>query len=149
MPSLWSRRAERKCSFVISELFSCDARSCAACNASCIFCVYLSMRIPENNQGAAVSKPPYTFSSSSADDPSGRRLRAHPLQVAFIPAMSDCDEYAGKIGWIEVARASAPGTVSPLYHRFAHFRQRHLDANDGAKLGNERAYEQGDPAGVG
>ena len=28
----------------------------------------------------------------------------------------------------------------------AHFRQRHVDANDGAKLGDERAHQQGDPA---
>ena len=66
MPSLWSRRAERKCSFVISELFSCDARSCAACSASCIFCVYLSMRMVQNNQGAVVSKPPFPKAASAS-----------------------------------------------------------------------------------
>ena len=53
------------------------------------------------------------------------------------------------MGWIEVARAFASGTVSPVHHRFAHFRQRHLDADDGAKLGHERAHEQSDSAWAG
>jgi hypothetical protein len=54
-------------------LFSCDARSCAACRASCIFCVYLSMRMVQNNKRSAVSKPldaisfSYSPSSSSAE----------------------------------------------------------------------------------
>lgn len=54
--------------------------------------------------------------------------------------MSVCDEAAGKIGWIEVAGAAASGTISPIHYRFAHFRQWHLDADDGAKLGDEWAY---------
>ena len=58
--------------------------------------------------------------------------------------MSDCDECAGKMGWIEVAGAITSGTVSSVHHRFAHFRQWHVDANDGPKLGHERTYEQGD-----
>ncbi len=56
---------------------------------------------------------------------------------------------AGKMGWIEVAGAFTSGTVSPVHHRFAHFRQWHLDADDGAKLGDERAHEQGDSAWAG
>ena len=63
--------------------------------------------------------------------------------------MSDCDERAGKMGWIQVAGAFTSGTVSPVHHRFAHFRQRHVDADDGAKLGHERAHEQSDSAWVG
>src|SRR4030095_12388893 len=72
-----------------------------------------------------------------------------PLRGAFIPAMSVCDERAGKMGWIEVAGAVTSGTVSPLHPRFAHFRQWHVDANDGSKLGDERTYEQSDSAWVG
>ena len=53
------------------------------------------------------------------------------------------------MGWIEVAGAFTSGTVSPVHHRFAHFRQWHMDADDGAKLGDERAYEQGDSAWAG
>src|SRR4029077_4496169 len=44
--------------------------------------------------------------------------------------MSDCDECGGKMGWIEIAGAATSGTVSPVHHWFAHFRQRHVDAND-------------------
>src|SRR5262245_6854093 len=72
-----------------------------------------------------------------------------PLQAAFIPAMSVCDEGAGKMGWIKVTGAFASGTVSAVHHRFAHFRQWHVDADDGAKLGDERSYEQSDSAWVG
>ena len=53
---------------------------------------------------------------------------------------------AQKIGWIEVAGSFAAGTVSPVHHRFAHFRQGRVDANDGAKLGDERTHEQSDSA---
>jgi Bacterial protein of unknown function (DUF894). len=35
------------------------------------------------------------------------------------------DERAGKMGWIEVAGAFTSGAVSPVHHRFAHFRQWH------------------------
>src|SRR5215813_6731766 len=63
--------------------------------------------------------------------------------------MSVCDERAGKAGWIEVAGTLAAGAVSALYHRFAHFRQWHVDANDGPKLGHERAHHQGDFAWAG
>src|SRR6516162_6459994 len=63
--------------------------------------------------------------------------------------MSDCDERAGKAGWIEVAGAFAARAVSAVYHRFAHFRQWHMDANDGPKLGDERTYHQGDFAWTG
>ena len=44
-PSVCSRSASKKCSFVISCSESCDARSCAACSASCIFWVNFSTRI--------------------------------------------------------------------------------------------------------
>lgn len=54
--------------------------------------------------------------------------------------MSVCDECAGKMGWFEVTGSFAPGTISPVHHRFAHFRQWHVDANDGPKLGYERTY---------
>src|SRR5215831_8207740 len=63
--------------------------------------------------------------------------------------MSVCDERAGKGGWIEVAGTFAAGAVSAVYHRFAHFRQWHVDANDGPKLGHERAHYQGDFAWAG
>src|SRR4029077_3797754 len=63
--------------------------------------------------------------------------------------MRDSDECGGKMGWIELARAATSGTVSPVHQRFAHFRQRHVDANDGPKLGHERTYEQGDSAWAG
>ena len=79
----------------------------------------------------------------------GRDFRAHPLRQPFIPSMSVCDEWTGKTCWIEVAGTFATGTVSPVYHRFAHFRQWHVDADDGPKLGHERTYEQGDSAWAG
>src|SRR5881392_1546599 len=60
--------------------------------------------------------------------------------------MSVCDERQRKVDWIEVARALTPASFPPLYYWLAHFRQWHLDANDGAKLGDERAYQQGNPA---
>jgi len=60
--------------------------------------------------------------------------------------MSVCAERAGKMGWIEIAGAATSGTLSPVHHWFAHFRQRHVDANDGPKLGHEWTYEQGDSA---
>ena len=63
--------------------------------------------------------------------------------------MSVCDEAAGKMGRIEVAGAATSGTVSPIHYRFAHFRQWHVDADDGPKLGHERTYEQGDSAWAG
>jgi len=63
--------------------------------------------------------------------------------------MSVCDESAGKIGWIEVTGATASGAVSPIHHRFSHFRQWHVDADDGPKLGDERTHEQGDSAWAG
>ncbi len=47
---------------------------------------------------------------------------------------------------IEVAGTVAPGAVSSVHHRFAYFRQRHMDANDGPKLGDERTYKQSDSA---
>ena len=56
--------------------------------------------------------------------------------------MSVCDERAGKMGWIEVTGAFTSGTIPAVHNRFAHFRQWHMDANDGAKLGDERAHQQ-------
>src|SRR5206468_6391320 len=134
MPSLWSRRAERKCSFVISELFSCEARSCAACNASCIFCVYLSMRMLQNNKGDQLGNCAGARKSNERVWRSMNRLMH--LAMAFdthaSTTMSDCDERAGKIRWIKVAGAFASRTVSAVHHRLAYFRQWYVDANDGA-----------------
>src|ERR1044071_9489710 len=53
-----------------------------------------------------------------------------PLRGAFIPAMSVCNECAGKMGWIEVTGTFTSGTVSAVHHRFARFRQWHMDADD-------------------
>ena len=72
-----------------------------------------------------------------------------PLQEFSIPAMSVCDECTGKMGWIEIPSIIRSGTFSTLHHRFAHFRQWHVDANDGPELSDERTYEQGDSAWVG
>ena len=66
-------------------------------------------------------------------------LQTEAFDTNASTTVSDCDERAGKMGWIEVAGAFAPGAVSPVHHRFAHFRQRHMDANDGPKLGDEHA----------
>lgn len=54
--------------------------------------------------------------------------------------MSVCDEASGKMGGIEVAGAAKSGTVSSIHYRFAHFRQWHVDADDGPKLGHEWTY---------
>ena len=67
---------------------------------------------------------------------------ADPLRARFIPSMSVSNEWTGKTGWVEVAGAFAAGAVSPVHHRFAHFRQWYVDADDGAKLGDERTYEK-------
>src|ERR1051325_11782541 len=87
----------------------------------------------------------------------GRFLRvssfASPHTKAFdtnaSTTMSVCDERAGKTGGLEVAGTFAAGAVSTIHHWFAHFRQWHLDADDGSKLGHERAYLQSDPSWAG
>src|SRR6266496_3248977 len=58
--------------------------------------------------------------------------------------MSVCDGRERKRDWTKSVGAFAAGPVSSLHPRFAHFRQRHLDANDGAELGPEWADQQGD-----
>src|SRR5262245_49163918 len=78
-----------------------------------------------------------------------RLLQTQAFDTNASTTMSECDECAGKMGWIEVAGTVTSGTVSSVHHRFAYFRQWHVDANDGAKLGHERTYEQGDSAWFG
>src|SRR6266550_9524941 len=51
--------------------------------------------------------------------------------------MSVCDGRERERDWTKSVGAFAAGPVSSLHHRFAHFRQWHLDANDGAELGPE------------
>src|SRR5207248_4629218 len=150
MPSLWPRRAERKCSLVISELFSCDARSCAACSASCIFCVYLSMRILQNTKRDSLGNCTLINElPQSSSEHWTRPLCTKPFDTNAPTTMSVCDERAGKMGWIEVTGAFTSRTIPAVHNRFAYFRQWHMDANDGAKLGDERSHQQGDSAWAG
>src|ERR1700682_2173675 len=66
------------------------------------------------------------------------------LREQRFPLMSLSDERGNKTIRTERARAFARGAVSPLHHRLAHFRHRHLDAGDGASLGHEYADRQSD-----
>src|SRR5207249_9934060 len=58
--------------------------------------------------------------------------------------MSVCDGGDRERDRTKSVGAFAAGSVSSLHHRLAHFRQRHLDANDGAELGPEWPHQQGE-----
>src|SRR5437763_12998408 len=78
-----------------------------------------------------------------AQDDAETDKHARPLQRHFIPSMSVCNGRKRKRDWTKSVGAFAAGPVSSLHHRFAHFRQWHLDANDGAELGPEWPHQQG------
>src|SRR4030095_10804975 len=103
--------------------------------------VYLSMRIPQHSNAGHTGNSPINREHFAC-----AKFEGQAFDTNASTTMSVCDGRERKMDWTESPIAFAARGVSPLHRRFANFRQRNVDANDGAKLGYEGAAQQGNPA---
>src|SRR4029077_19145406 len=127
---------------------------CAACSASCSFCVYLSMRIVFKIMNAR--SPAIALGLGGLlETPASDRAKCYQLKVgeAFdtnaATTMSVCDELGSKNKSGPCVARFTQRAVPSLYHRQFNLRYRQLDAGDGARLGDGNVDQQSDLAGNG
>src|SRR6266496_1184428 len=86
------------------------------------------------------------FNAATMSTSKNKNKSAQAFDTNASTTMSVCDGREGKMDRIQIAGAFTSRAVPPLHHWLAYFGQRYLDADDGAKLGDECPDEQGDPA---
>src|SRR6266571_5359114 len=106
--------------------------SWAACSASCIFWVNFSIRMLQHSNRISVGNH-----SANAEEAFDTKAST-PLSVAR--------ERGIKVNESQGARRFAARPVPPLHHWQRNLRYRHVDADNGTRLGHEHTHQQSAPA---